>query len=330
MADKHKHAIGLFFFLYLLLLMLRARTVGVDLIGYSRIFASYADMPWNRLTESKLEIGYGILNKAISCFTSNFQWFIAITAAITIIPIFAVYKKEIVDSYLSISIFLIMPTFVMFFSGLRQSIAISLGVIAYIFTKKKKLLPFLLVVILAFFFHKSAFVLIFMYPLYWVRITRKSLSIVVPVMTLIFIFSKPIFSLLQSAISGLYNVKSSATNAYSMLILFIVFAVFAFVVPDENELDTDTIGMRNFLLFAIVIQMFAPLHTLAMRFNYYYIVFIPLLIPKIIQSSSARFERIAVLAKYVMIVFFLGYFWLNIAFKSSLGAFPYHFFWENV
>jgi hypothetical protein len=76
-----------------------------------------------------------------------------------------------------------------------------------------------------------------------------------------------------------------------MLILFLIFTVFAYLVPDESKLDPDTIGMRNFLLLAVAIQMFAPLHSLAMRMNYYYIVFIPLLtvqIPALLRSIIYR------------------------------------------
>ena len=53
-----------------------------------------------------------------------------------------------------------------------------------------------------------------------------------------------------------------------MLILFGAFVVFSFLVVDEKKLDEETIGLRNFLLMAFTLQIFAPLHTLAMRMGY--------------------------------------------------------------
>ena len=115
------------------------------------------------------------------------------------------------------------------------------------------------------------------------------------------------------------------------LFLFALFAVFAFIIPDESIMDKETIGLRNFLLLSLALQMFAPLHSLAMRLNYYYIIFIPLLLPKIIGCRSKRWGQVAVVARHIMVIFFLLYFFVNIYTRdNNLNVFPYHFFWENV
>ena len=102
------------------------------------------------------------------------------------------------------------------------------------------------------------------------------------------------------------------------------------MIPDETRLNKETIGLRNFLLFSLVLQMFAPLHVLAMRMNYYYIIFIPLLLPQIIASRSERWGSVAVVGRYVMVVFFLIYFFISASNGGGLHVFPYHFFWEAV
>ena len=115
-----------------------------------------------------------------------------------------------------------------------------------------------------------------------------------------------------------------------MLILFAIFAVFVFVIPDDSAIDDETIGLRNFLLLSLMIQMFAPLHNLAMRMKYYYIIFIPLLLPKAIACRSKRWNQIALLGRHSMVVFLLIYFFINAYSGSNLRVFPYHFFWESV
>lgn len=329
-VDSKRDSINCFFIIYLLLLAMRAETIGRDLTGYSQMFLSLSKEPLEHLFDSDIEIGYIFLNKFISLFTSDFQWIIIVTAIITIVPIWFVYSKESDDAYTSIALFVILPTFAMTFSGLRQAIAISIGLIAYEFVKNKKLLLFILAVTLAFLFHKSAFILLLMYPLYWAKITKKWLIAVVPAMVIIFVFNKPIFTFLQGFISDFQITEKSETNAYTMIILFVLLAVFAFIIPGDAKCDFDLMGLRNFLLFAIVIQMFAPLHTLAMRFNYYYIIFIPLLISRVIKNRSKRLSQVAILAKYVMIVFFVCYFFGNTSSRNPLDIFPYEFFFHSM
>lgn len=309
--------------------MLRSESVGRDLVTYLHFFLTISQESTDYLFDNNLEIGYAFLNKLISLFTDNFQWVIVITAIMTVIPVWYVYRKESEEAYVTISTFLIMPTFAMAFSGLRQSIAISMGIVAYEFVKNKKPVRFIITVAVAFLFHKSAIILVIMYPLYWAKITKKWLLVVVPAIAAIFAFNKPIFGFLQTLISDYYMTTVSETNAFTMIILFVMFAVFAFVIPDETRCDFDLIGLRNILLLSIVIQMFAPLHTLAMRLNYYFIVFIPLLISKVIKYRSIRFDQVAIWAKYIMIGYFVFYFFNNTYSRNPLDIFPYKFFFGN-
>ena len=90
-VDSKRDSINLFFAIYLLLLVMRSSAIGRDLTGYESIFLSLSKEPLELLFQSDLEIGYVLLNKFISLFTSDFQWVIAVTAIITVIPIWYVY-----------------------------------------------------------------------------------------------------------------------------------------------------------------------------------------------------------------------------------------------
>ena len=111
---------------------------------------------------------------------------------------------------------------------------------------------------------------------------------------------------------------------------FVLFLVFSYFIPDDDKMDEESLGLRNILLMSTLLQCFAPVHMLAMRMNYYYIVFVPLLIPKIIEHRSDRWNQIARVGRHVMVVFFLLYFFVSANAGSGLKVFPYHFFWENV
>ena len=273
---KNKYAL-LFFFVFLtLLVMLRHESVGTDTRNYIFFFREFSVMGWGDLTKNTIEYGFSYFNKIVSLISTEPQFFLAVVALAVCAMIYPTYRRLCEDASLTIVIFCTMSTFAMMFSGLRQMLAIGIGFIAYEFTRRKKPVFFILAVMFAMLFHTSAFILVFMYPLYHARITRKWLLAVVPVLVAIFIFNKQIFTFLAEILERYteYDGEIAMTGAYTMLILFIVFTVFAFLIPDEARLDSETVGLRNLLLLALALQMFAPLHTLAMRMNYYYIIFI--------------------------------------------------------
>lgn len=329
---KNKRALFVFFLLITLLVMLRHESVGSDTRNYIYFFKNFAGMDWDEVGKESFEFGFSYFNKILSVFTEDPQVFLAVTAIIISSMIYPTYKRLCVDPSFTIVLFCIMSTFVMMFSGIRQMLAIGIGFIAYEFTRNKKLIPFIITVFVAMTFHVSAFMLIFMYPLYYAKITKKWLFAVVPALVVMFVFNRQIFLILALILERFtnYDASISQTGAYTMIILFAAFAVFAFLIPDESHIDTETIGLRNFLLFSLALQMFAPLHTIAMRMNYYYIIFIPLLLPKIIECRSERWKQVAVVGRHIMVIFFLVYFFINASGGGNLRVFPYNFFWENI
>lgn len=329
---RNNAALAFFFFLLMLLVMLRHESIGNDTRNYIHLFVKCCKTDWKYLSNLGLEIGYAYLNKIVSLLSDDPRVFLSLVAVAVSVMIYPVYKRLNVDASLTIVIYSILSTFPMMFTGIRQMLAIGIGFVAYEFVRRKNWIPFLLTVLLAITIHASAFILIFMYPLYHARITKKWLYVVVPTMVAIFILNRPIFSFLTAILARFSRFEgiASSTGAYTMLILFAIFSVFVFLIPDESQLDAETIGLRNFLLLSLVIQMFAPLHPLAMRMNYYYIIFIPLLMPRIIECRSNRWNQVAVLGRHVMVVFFLLYFFYNASTGGSLNVFPYHFFWETI
>lgn len=329
---KSDFSMKLFWALLLTLLILRHETIGIDLITYKRIYSFIANNSWAAALGRSPEVAYSFINKVLSLFTENFRWSLAISAVLGTFFVARAYVKYSKDAALTIALFSIMSNFILLFSGLRQCIAISLGFLAFEFTRKKKLIPFLIVVFVAIFFHTSAFMIAFMYPLYHIRMKKKWIIFIVPMLGMLLVFNQQVFSFLAFILNMFsdYDTQIKLTGSYVMLILFVLFAVFAYLIPDESKLDSDTLGMRNFMLFSVALQMFAPLHNLAMRMNYYYIIFIPLLIPRIIESRNQQWRQVAVVARYVMIVFFVIYFFVTAPDDNALHTFPYHFFWENV
>ena len=323
--------IDLFMLIFLLMLALRGLSCGMDTSQYERLYHQYGRLSLKQILQIyDHELGFKLLCKAVYVTANNYQILLGIAAAVCVCPLWYMYRRESEIQILTIVLFLTVAPFVVYFSGIRQAMAMSLGFFAWYAARDRKLCRFLLVVFTAMQFHNSAFMLFLIYPLYNAKITKKWLWFVVPCMLAVYIFRSTIFNYLITLLWKEYE-TTPATGATTILFLLILFSIYSYVIPNESGLDQDTIAMRNILLLSVVLQIFAMLHPLSMRMNYYFLLFIPVLIPKIAKRSRSEFSQIARLSVVVMTAYFMYYFLINaIHDNDALNVFPYIPFWEHL
>ena len=329
LLETQTASIDIFMIIFMLLLILRGLECGTDTRQYYNLFLEYNACDFSELfMDDKHEYGYKLISWLIGRATDSFRALLVVTAVLCMYPLWYFYKRESDSQLLTIALFLTVAPYMMYMSGIRQAITISMGIPAWYAARKKNLPMFAAIVLLAMLFHTSAFLLCVVYPLYHARITKKWLWFVVPCMVTVFIFREEIFTFLFVLLWKEYT-GAQETGATTILILLILFGIYSYILPEEKNLDKDTIAMRNMLLLSIVIQFFAMLHPLSMRMNYYFLIFVPILIPRIASRSKKQFVQIARLSVVVMTVFFLSYF-LNSAITDydALNIFPYIPFWK--
>lgn len=329
--------VPVFFFLLFLLLSLRNETIGRDIVNYHNSFIAFSLLDFRDLWSTGTEPLYVLLNWIVGRFTDDFQIFLTIVAAITVLPVAKIYSEDKQYGFLKIVLFMNMTVFIMMFSGLRQAIAISVSMVAYSFVRKKKPLLFLLFALIAFGFHHTGFITLLYYPLYHLKLSKNQQWLAIPGVAIVFIFNKQIFGLITSVLSKVfgdrYEVEIQETGAYLMIVLFALFAIAAFFFPDEEKMDAEAKGLRSFLLMTLLLQCFAPVHTLSMRMNYYFIIFVPVIVPKIFKYSKDNIKDVAKIAKGVIVTFFVVYY-LYTTFVScrtgvsALDTYPYVPFWK--
>lgn len=331
---RNKMTITIFFVGLFILLSLRDITVGKDLYTYKSIYEICYNNPFENLSRMQWELGYTIYNKLISFISKEYRFFLIVTAFIILKPIYKLYSKEKKYSFLLIVLFINMPCFLMIFSGLRQAIAISIGVLVYMAIENKKNIWGMLLIFLAISFHTSAFVLFLIYPAFFLRIKAKHLLYIVPTLIFIYIFRVPIFTfiigLMPSKYIEFYG-EMQQTGAFGMMILFFVFLTFSFVILDESVMSDKDYFMRNILLIATMFQLFVPIHGLIQRASYYFFIFVPVSILSIVQAPKRRLKNISNAAVVVMGGFFTLYFFYTAFFSTDnlLDVFPYKFFWSQ-
>lgn len=325
--------ITFFFLSYLLLLCLRDESVGADIKSYSIRFTLLQNLRWPDLfsyANTGVEIGYSLLNKVVGLL-GGFRLFLIVVSAIIVLPVLYLYRHEAEDAVLCIAFFLVTLLFGMFFSGLRQSIAIALGVFAFYCAKNRKKILFILIVLLAFTFHRTAILLLALYPVYHARITKKWLWFVIPILLLIYIYRVEVFKFVSRYLEGsvytYYTLLTGTSGQFALSVLFVLLSVYSFVMMDETFADSECIGTRNILLLATTIHLFSSVNPVVARTNMYFILFIPVAITKVNSRCKKKYRQIEIVATLAMEAYFIAHFLMSSG--SSTRFEEYMFFFKQ-
>lgn len=331
--NRNRIAIISFFLILIILVSLRSKSIGSDTGNYCYLYDMLNDtsIRSSMFKTGEYEYGFLLYTRLCTFIKYDLQLYLAITAFLSLFPILIFYGKKSEGAILSLAIFLVLGFFRLYFSGIRQGLAITWVVPAFYFCKEKKLLPFLATVFMASVFHHSAFIMLLMYPLCWIRSNKKALLFIFPALFVVYLLKASLFTTIVPYMGEKFMDaygEITETGAIMMLLLLVLLMVFAFLIPDDKKLDRETLAMRNFLVISTFLQVFAGVSTIAMRLNYYFFLFIPLLIPKIISMASEKTKTLAKFGGAIISVVFIGYYFYGaINGADNLELYPYIFYW---
>ena len=137
----------------------RAKTVGSDTqhyLGYFEFFANYG-LDFN----SRIEIGYQILNVLVSKISDNPHFFFWVVATICYAGT-GVYICKYSDNLVFSTVLLFPIAYGFFSSGLRQALAMVVCLYAYQAIRKRRIILAALLILLAATFHASAYIMFFL------------------------------------------------------------------------------------------------------------------------------------------------------------------------
>lgn len=326
-------SILVFFVIWGLMLSLRHPIkCGFDLPNYQYMFSITAELDFlDVFSFYPTERLYFTFNWLIAHIYPDFRLFLIVTSLLCSGVVGWFYYKESELAPLTILLFVTNACFVMFYSGLRQSLAMLFVIPAYYMTKQKRLVPFILIVLLAKCFHNSATVMLLLYPIYHTPLRSKHFILVILLVVFFFIFKSQIFTTVVPFLNDKYSgAVIGETNGYTVWIMFILLLVYSFLVFDDSKMDAECLGLRNILVIMTLIQGFAPIFATAMRMNYYFILIFPIIIPKLMNHPKVGYENMIQFSKWFMILLLTIFFFVSRVSSGnpSLGAYPYVAFWE--
>lgn len=327
------------FCLLFILLALRHWSMGVDLgyystgvkMGYIPSFEKLNTLSWKYILTMdqylNYERGYIIFNKLIGSIWNNSQFFLGVCAFLGMLPIFLYIYRTSNEPLLSIIVFISLPVFLMYFSGLRQAIAISITVISSYFIEKKKKLWFILLVLLASTFHSSAIVFLIAYPMYHIRFTNVQRLILVACIPVIYILRVPIFSVLSLIFKE--NAEIRDTGAFTLMIVFVLIYIFLLLL---NKSKDEKINANiNLFYIACLCQCFGGIYDTAIRIGYYFMIYLISALPNTVYKLkfSEYKAKEQYITSYLVVLFIFGMYGLMTLSNGSWAKTnPYVFFWQ--
>ena len=319
---KQKISLLSFFFILFILLILKADSVGVDTKFYISTFNNMKHISWDDIFQLKTsEYGFYSLTYLCSKIFDSTQAYLFVIYFLILIITYFYYKKNSENSIVTIIFILGIDTFCLLFSGLRQSIAISLCMLASFFMYEKNLKNFLRYVIIVFIattFHQSSLIFFVAYPLSIIKLKSKNLPIILTCYSLIFLMRKKILTFIIPYLPIKYQLYNYGTGgAYRMILLLLLIVILLFIF-DKNIHDKKYEMCRNMVVFSSFIFIFSNIHFLAARFSYYYIVFLPICMQKLFTKNNS------IILKSVIICLGIVMF-INQLVSDPLEIVPYRF-----
>lgn len=295
--------------------------VGVDYNSYLWLFQD--------IKEKKgvyIEGGYLKLNQIIIKLTNNPQALFFVTSVIIIGLVFIGIYAYSQNPALSIFLFFTMGYLFSSFNILRQYIAVAVLFAGLKFIKENKLLPYLVLVLIAFFFHKTA---VIMLPLFFLTRIRwkQSYMLIISMIAACFI---PLRGILTNILVLTFYPQYAGTSLikplsipelayYGLTFGILVLLCLAYKYDFFN--DTTNLILFNCIFYTFLMYLclsFVPeINRIALYIELYVIILIPRLF------AAEKNKNVRRLYYIIAIIAFTIFFFISVGAMGRYGVLPY-------
>lgn len=321
-------------FIWLLLLGFRNKNLGsTDLRLYYDQFEAartYSLGDYIELKSGIQETGFTVLVWILSSIFKNGQFFILLCDIVDIVAICYFTSKNSTNRVITLTAFV---TFLLLFNiqGLRQCLAMSICLFSFEFVKKRKFIPFVLIVVLASLLHRTAIIFLVVYFAYGLRFSPEKMF----GFTLLAFAALLLTSNLVSAANSLFAmfgvdrpyelVQSKPTGGYISLIIHIIIFFFSFAILKNKPSKVES-GLLFLSLISVTCFSFRFFGIeIAERLSFYYCYFE-------IAAFSIAVSKVKPKNKKIIEAF--AYLCLVVLFITKIygvpGIYPYKFMWEEM
>lgn len=309
---------------------LRDYTVGTDIIGYLNTYNRFGNMGWNELNSTRMEFGYAFMNKLLFMISTNGRLLLIVVAIIVSISLGKFVYDYSRIPWLSFYLFACLEHFSTSLSALRMILSIAIILTSIKYVKERKLWKFLLCVIIAFLFHKTAIVIVLLYPLSRFKINHTYLVFSVFMIIGAYMLGHRITQYLIERFYVEYAAKEliiSGQGKGMFLLLCLVLLLGLFLRTREMRNDDTMHVLFHMMILSIVFQSIAFSFSVFTRITTFFSISMIVFIPNVIYYITRNDVRLRIMVVSIVCLVTFGFYFTILTGPDTTGVVPYNFFW---
>lgn len=306
------------------LIAFRNQSIGADTGMYINHFNRMVNTPWSKiLNKATMEEGYLIFVKLITVFTDNPLIYQVICATIYLFAITSFTNQQEENHFLVLFLFGTLGMYTFMFTGVRQCLAISICLFSYQFIKKRKIVPFAILMFVAFYFHKSSILFVTAYLIYPRKLSFWNALIYAAIMIIAVLYLDIIQQWFNEQLEYDYEIESGAGGVIFTILIVAMTAFAIFVTVSNRAVTKNSQGLINIGLIATLFWILRIFTRVAERPSYYFLICVFVAFSHSISTLKDPKEKDIV--KILVVVFALALFVYRLM-TNQTSFVPYTFF----
>ncbi len=223
--------------------VLRDFSVGSDIMGYSVTYDKAGDYDWFDDSWTFMEPGYVFLMKLCNTLGLSSRGFFYVIYIIMLYPVYKTIKRYSKDPLLSVITFVCFQYFVFYLTGLRQAIAMSIGLLTIPYAlrqTKKDWIIMVSLILLAMSCHMSSIVFFALPVIFKMKYGVKNISLVIVAILFLPFFTQALLGSIRENEMGGYTYNESAVMGMGM-VFFVLVAIFLMVSTSQSKVIQNNI-----------------------------------------------------------------------------------------
>ena len=260
------------------LIAFRGANMGADTGGYLKFFSEMVHTPWKRMFEFNnrgydFEKGFVVFEKLITVFTKSPKVYQIIYSTIYLVSVVTFANRIEKRNFSFLYFFATIGLYTFMFTGVRQCLAMCICLWSYPYIKKRKFIPFLLIVALAFTFHKSSILFIAAYFIFDRKLNWFNTLIYAAFALLAYLNIGVIQEWFNNTLDYEYEVETTGNGFIFFAVIAVITAFALFVVYFYKKQSPGLLGFINIGIITFILWLLRLATRVAERPSYYFMFF---------------------------------------------------------
>ncbi|MBQ7500458.1 MAG: EpsG family protein [Clostridia bacterium] len=324
-----------------LLLALKNTSVGIDTKGYEQQYYIARITEWERWNYVYFERGYIFLQKFFSKLDLSFGWFTALVYAFECFVFYKLIAKHSKDARFSLMFFVCYQFLVFSLSGLRQTLSMSICVLAFLIIERDTVFSFfagIVLMLMALSIHSGTFAFIAVIFIWFLSKRGVGINLITTFVAVAAgILIRPFMHsfINENLRKTSFDLSFLTSGNVLFIVLLFMFAMFTCYMRQKNQSGKRAINISGesymdrmilrLLLYTVIGQFIFSGSTI-IRSVMYITIYIPAFFPGIIKKYASRSQTFIKMALGAVLLFiFLNYTLL----PNQFELIPYKFFWQT-